>query len=132
MPRLVVPGYPHHVTQWGNRRMQTFFCDKDYQAYINLLKDSSEASLNEIWAYCLMHNPIPLIVVPQVEDGLSALFRQVHRNYSRGINFREKWRGRLWQERFHSFVMNEQHLMTGVLYVELNPVRARLCDRPEG
>ena len=30
MPRLVVPGYPYHVTQRGNRRMKTFFCDDDY------------------------------------------------------------------------------------------------------
>jgi len=131
MPRLVVAGYPHHVTQRGNRRMQTFFCDEDYQAYIDILKESLEESLNEIWAYCLMPNHVHLIVVPQVEDGLSALFRQVHRNYSKRINFREKWRGHLWQERFHSFVMSEQHLMIGVRYVELNPVRARLCDRPE-
>ena len=34
MPRLVVPGYPHHVTQRGNRRMKTFFNDGDYNAYL--------------------------------------------------------------------------------------------------
>ncbi len=28
--RLVVPGMPHHVTQRGNRRQQTFFNDGDY------------------------------------------------------------------------------------------------------
>ena len=30
MPKLVVPGYPHHVTQRGNRRQQTFFCEDDF------------------------------------------------------------------------------------------------------
>jgi REP element-mobilizing transposase RayT len=25
--RIVVPGIPHHITQRGNRRMQTFFED---------------------------------------------------------------------------------------------------------
>ena len=35
--RVVVPGYPHHVTQRGNRRMQTFFGEEDYRAYIALL-----------------------------------------------------------------------------------------------
>jgi REP element-mobilizing transposase RayT len=29
MPRLVVPSYPHHVTQRGNRRMNTFFSPDD-------------------------------------------------------------------------------------------------------
>jgi len=27
LARIVVPGYPHHVTQRGNRRQVTFFCD---------------------------------------------------------------------------------------------------------
>jgi hypothetical protein len=47
------------------------------------------------------------------------------------INFREGWRGHLWQERFHSFVMDEQHLLAAARYVERNPVRARLCARPQ-
>lgn len=29
--RIIAPGLPHHVTQRGNRRMKTFFCDEDYQ-----------------------------------------------------------------------------------------------------
>ena len=36
MPRLVVPEYPHHVTQRGNRRMNLFFCDDDYRACLRL------------------------------------------------------------------------------------------------
>ncbi len=31
--RIVAPGYPHHITQRGNRRQQTFFSDDDYRAY---------------------------------------------------------------------------------------------------
>ena len=34
--RFVAPGLPHHVTQRGNRRQQTFFCDDDYRAYLEL------------------------------------------------------------------------------------------------
>jgi putative transposase len=37
----------------------------------------------------------------------------------------------LWQERFHSFVMDEHYLLATVRYVELNPVRANLCHSPE-
>ena len=44
------------------------------------------------------------------------------------INFREKWRGYLWQGRFASFVMDEPHLLAAARYVELNPVRANLVD----
>lgn len=131
MPRLVVPGYPHHVTQQGYRRMKTFFTEGDYQAYLNWVKEFKTESGVEVWAYCLMPNHVLLVVVPQQEDSLSRFFRQVHRYYSRYINFRENWRGHLWQEQFHSFVMDEQYLLTTVRYVELNAVRAHLCQRPE-
>ena len=47
------------------------------------------------------------------------------------LNLREGWRGHLWQERFHSCVMDEQYLLATVRYTELNPVRAGLCTRPE-
>ena len=37
LARVVVPGHPHHITQRGNRRGQTFFCDEDYEEYIALM-----------------------------------------------------------------------------------------------
>ena len=127
MARLVVPHYPHHVTQRGNRRQNTFFSDSDYLAYIDLLAEAKAVSETEIWAYCLMPNHIHLVAVPRHKDSLANTFRIAHREYSRAINFREGWRGHLWQERFHSFVMDERHLLAAVRYIELNPVRAALC-----
>jgi len=37
--RVVAPGIPHHITQRGNRRQETFFCAEDYQAYIGLMRE---------------------------------------------------------------------------------------------
>ena len=130
MPRLVVPGYPHHVTQRGNRRMKTFFCREDYRAYLDLLAEAKAETGVAVWAYCLMPNHVHLVVVPERSDSLAQLFRHVHRRYSRRINFREQWRGHLWQERFHSFVMDELYLLATVRYTELNPVHAQLCVDP--
>src|SRR5918992_405218 len=56
---------------------------------------------------------------------------EAHRRYTRLINFREGWRGHLWQGRFSSFVMDESYLLAAARYVELNPVRARLVEKPE-
>jgi putative transposase len=131
MPRLVVPGFPHHVTQRGNRRMKTFYCPEDYTAYLDLIVEFREMAGVEIWAYCLMPNHVHLVVVPESKDSLAIFFRHVHRLYTRRINLRERWTGHLWQERFHSFVMDEDHLIAAVRYTELNPVRARLCQYVE-
>ncbi len=131
MAIVVVPHYPHHVTQRGNRRQKTFFSDADYRAYLKLLAEAKAESGVDIWAYCLMLNHIHIVAVPEHKGGLAQIFRIAHLQYSRMINFREGWRGHLWQERFHSFVMDEHYLMATVRYVELNPVRAALCHEPQ-
>ncbi|KKO20053.1 MAG: hypothetical protein BROFUL_01229 [Candidatus Brocadia fulgida] len=61
--RVVVPEVPHHVTQRGNRRLQTFFCDDDYEAYIDLMCQWCTHWNVEVWAYCLMSNHVHLIAV---------------------------------------------------------------------
>ncbi|MGB2864188.1 MAG: transposase [Sedimentisphaerales bacterium] len=71
-----------------------------------------------MWAYCLMPNHVHLIVVPESEDGLRRGIGEAHRRYSRRINFREGWRGHLWQGRFASFPMDERYLMLAVRYVD--------------
>ena len=129
--RVVVPDYPHHVTQRGNRRQKTFFCTDDYTAYRRLIADACRACGAQVWAYCLMPNHVHLVLVPESEDGLRAVLGNAHRRYTRRINFREGWRGHLWQERFHSFPMDERYLQATVRYVERNPVAAKLCQQPE-
>ena len=37
LARIVVPDVPHHVTQRGTGRQQTFFSDADYALYRDLL-----------------------------------------------------------------------------------------------
>ena len=130
MPRLVVPGLPHHVTQRGSRRQPTFFGADDFRRYLNVMAESRDRAGIEVWAYCLMPNHVHLLVVPAREDSLAVWFGEGHRRYSSAINQREDWRGHLWQERFYSCVLDERHLWAAGRYVELNPVRAGLCARP--
>ncbi len=44
LARTVIPGIPHHVTQRGNGRAQTFFSDLDYELYLNLLAGHCQAA----------------------------------------------------------------------------------------
>jgi len=129
LARVVAEGVPHHVTQRGNRRQRVFFSDDDYVAYKALLTEGCRAASVEIWAYCLMPNHVHLILVPRSADGLRAALSDAHRRYSRRVNFREGWRGYLWQGRFASAPMDDGHLMAAARYVELNPVRAKLAAR---
>ncbi len=121
---------PHHVTQRGNRRQETFFRNDDYQAYLDLMAQWCGELQVKVWAYCLMPNHVHLIVVPKSRDGLRRAIGEAHRRYTRRINFREKWRGHLWQGRFASFVLDEPYLLAAARYIELNPVRAGLATAP--
>ena len=131
LPRIVLPGIPHHVTQRGNRREQVFFEDGDYELYLDLLSDAAARSGVAIWSYCLMPNHVHIVAVPSDEDGLRRTFRYVHRHYTGYINARLRVTGHLWQGRFSSVAMDEAHLVSALRYVALNPVRARLVARAE-
>jgi len=128
--RVVSAGYPHHITQRGNRRQETFFCQKDYEEYIHLMAEWCNRCGVSIWAYCLMPNHVHLIAVPQTVESLRQAIGEAHRRYTRYVNFRENWRGHLWQGRFASYVMDERYLLAAARYVELNPVRAGLAKDP--
>jgi putative transposase len=131
LARVVVPLIPHHVTQRGNRRQPVFFGEGDYAAYRDLIAVQCRAEGVEIWAWCLMPNHVHLMLVPPAPDALRAALAEAHRRYSRLVNLREGWRGYLWQGRFASCPMDEAHALASARYIELNPVRARLVDRPE-
>lgn len=131
MARLVVPGYPHHVIQRGNRRQEIFFSERDKEIYLELLRQYARETGLSFWAWCLMPNHVHFVCVPDHEASLHKAFSEVHRRYSRMINFRYGWRGYLFQGRFLSYVLSETHLYAAVRYVELNPVKARMVQKAE-
>ena len=130
MARIVAPGIPHHVTQRGNRRQPTFFVENDYRQYLALMREWCDRQGVEVWGYCLMPNNVHLIAIPEKEDSLAKAIGEAHRRYTRYVNFREGWRGYLWQGRFASYPMDESYLLAAARYIELNPVRAGLVKRP--
>ena len=131
LARVVVPGYPHHVTQRGNGRARTFFGDADYALYRDLLAENCRTAEVEVWAWCLMPNHVHLILVPSDPDGLRRALSRVHRTYAGIIQARRKRSGHFWQGRFGAVAMDEEHLAAALGYVSLNPVRARLVERAQ-
>jgi len=129
--RSVLPGHPHHVVQRGNRRQQVFFSDEDRRFYLCNLRKSCDKYGVRIIAYCLMTNHVHLVLVPSVRGSLALAVGETHKNYTKAINKREKWRGYLWQGRFSSFVLGEVYFWTVMRYIELNPVRAGIVDNAQ-
>lgn len=130
MARVVVPGHPHHVTQRGNRRQAVFPADGDWSSCLSLIRGACVMGETSVRACCLMPNHVHFVLVPSHHDGLRSVLADAHRRYTRRVNFREGWRGHVWQDRFHSCVMDELHLRVAIPYVENNPLRAGLGATP--
>ena len=75
-----------------------------------------------------MPNHTHLIAVPSSEEGLRRAIGEAHRRYTRRINFRQKWRGYLWQGRFASFVMDEPYLLAAAVH-RAEPGAPQACRR---
>jgi putative transposase len=78
-----------------------------------------------------MPNHIHAVVVPKQPDALARYFGNLHKKYAQITNFRYEWSGHLWQNRFYSVVMDEQHTLTALRYVERNPVRSGIAQYPQ-
>ena len=130
-PRVVVVDVPHHVTQRGNARQVILASDNDRLTYLALLREYAQLYGLSVLGYCLMSNHVHLIAVPHSETALSHSLKQAHGRYAAYWNGQRSSSGHVWQGRFYSCPLDEKHLWEALRYVELNPVRAQMVERPE-
>ena len=128
--RLIVPGYPHHITQRGNYRQIVFNDDADKREYLELVALYGKKFHLTILSYCLMNNHVHFIIIPKNEDSLASTFRIAHTRYSQYFNKKIQAYGHLWQGRFYSCVLDDRHLIATARYVERNPVRVKIVKNP--
>lgn len=128
--RVVVAGLPHHITQRGNYQQDVFVNEEDRKQYLLWVKEYSIKHNLFILAYCLMHNHVHFIAIPNRPDSLAKTFNSAHMRYSQYFNRKLRQRGHLWQGRFYSCVLDESHLIVAARYIERNPVRAGLVEKP--
>ena len=131
LPRLTVPGYPHHVIQRGNNRQPIFASSRDYESLLGLLADNAAKFDVAIHAYVLMSNHFHLLATPKTEDGLPQMMQAVGRRYVRWFNDAQGRSGTLWEGRYKStLVQTDRYLLACMAYIDLNPVRAGMVAQP--
>ena len=131
LPRLALPGYPHHVIQRGNNRQLIFLTVADYQYMLALLYDRARQIDVALHAYVLMGNHFHLLATPSTDNGLPQMMQAVGRSYVRYFNDLNGRSGTLWEGRYRSTVIQtERYLLACMAYIDLNPVRAGLVSGP--
>jgi len=129
--RVILEGYPHHITQRGNYQQKVFESPKDMEIYLGFVKAYAEEYDLQLLAYCLMPNHVHFIVLPKDKESISKVFNRAHFRYSQYNNKRKKIKGHLWQGRFYSCFIedSESYLKQAIRYVERNPVRAKMVKK---
>ena len=127
LPRLSVPGYPHHVIQRGNNRQSIFASPADYRLMLDLLDENARKFDVAVHAYVLMGNHFHLLLTPETEGGLPQMMQALGRRYVRHFNAAQGRTGTLWEGRYKStLIQTDRYLLTCMAYIDLNPVRAGL------
>jgi putative transposase len=131
-PRLELPGIPMHVTQRGVNRCAIFIDDDDRHHYRRVLRDACRKHDVAIHAFVLMDNHVHLLLGAGAPGAVSHALRQAGQTYVQSFNQRHGRVGTLWQGRFKSsLVDSDAYVLRVIRYIELNPVRAALVERPQ-
>ena len=129
LPRLTLPGYPHHIVQRGNNRQPIFLAATDQKYLLDLLHKASREFDVALHAYVLMGDQFQLLATPETERGLPLMMQAVGRSYVRYFNGLNDRSGTLWEGRYRStLVQPEKYLLACMVYLDLNPVRAGLVS----
>jgi putative transposase len=129
--RIEYPGAVYHVTSRGNNRSDIFLNDNDRLRFLEFLGEVAQRFGWIVTAYTLMTNHFHLVIetpTPTLSRGMQWL----NAMYAAWFNREHKRTGHLMGDRFHAFLVEKESYYLELLrYVVLNPVRAKMVERPE-
>jgi putative transposase len=129
--RLEFAGALYHVTSRGDRREDIYCDDTDRGLWLDTLAHCCERFNWAIHAWCQMSNHYHL-VIETAEGNLSAGMRQLNGVYTQAHNRRHGRAGHVFQGRYKGILVDrDSYLLELLRYVVLNPVRARMVERPQ-
>jgi len=130
--RIEFPGAIYHVTSRGNERKEVFLDDRDRMIFLDTLSRCCNLFNWLCHAYCLMGNHYH-VIIETIDGNLSKGMRHLNGVYTQKFNWNHNRVGHIFQGRFKAILIErETHLLQACRYVVLNPVRAKITDKPDG
>jgi REP element-mobilizing transposase RayT len=128
---ILAPGGTYHVAARGNRRADIVMDDTDRRSFIANLGDVIDRFGWQCHAYCLLTNHYHLLVETPKAD-LPAGMYLLNRRHAERFNRRHELDGHVFQRRyFAELIETHEHFLALAAYIDDNPVRAGLCEKPE-
>ena len=129
IPRGKAAGHAYHVLNRRNGGATVFHKDGDYTAFLDLLATAKATYPVKLFGVCLMPNHFHLVVQPATAGTLSPFMQWWMTSHVRRYHRHYRSHGHVWQGRFKSFpIQQDHHLLTVLRYVLLNPVRAKIVE----
>ena len=130
-PRIHVNDGVYHVLLRGNQGQKIFLCEDDFHFFLGLIQEGVARFDHRIHAFCFMPNHVHFAI--QVgEVHLSRIMQNLAFRFARRINWKCGQIGHLFQGRYKAILVDaESYLLELIRYIHLNPVRAKMVDRPE-
>ena len=133
MPRRNPPDYAGawwHITNRGIAKRTVFENGHDIEQFLALLAAAVEAGWLEVHAFTILTTHFHLLVRSLCGE-LPRAMRAVLLNYVRWFNRARKRDGSLFRGRYKArLIEDDVYWETVVRYIDLNPVRARMCAVP--
>jgi len=131
-PRIKAKGMVYHVTTRCNNREFYIKEHSDFQNYLDILLKAKKKYKLEVYAYNLTNNHVHLLVGTPHNDKLSEFMRYVNGNYAKKYNRNHGKRGRFWEERFNSTIIESDNQFYNCLfYIEGNMLRNGATNKLE-
>jgi REP-associated tyrosine transposase len=129
--RIEYAGAVYHVTSRGNEKKPVFRSDQDRVNFLNTLQSVAKRYNWICHAYCLMTNHYHLLIETP-DANLSLGMRQLNGVYTQLFNKLHGRIGHLFQGRFKAIlIQKDSHLLEVCRYTVLNPLRAKMVQRPD-
>ena len=129
--RLQGEGLLYHITSRGDDRKKIFLNETDFRKFLEYLGKAKERFKFFLHAYCLMGNHYHLLL-ETTQANLSRIMQGLNTAYTVYYNVKRKRSGHLFQGRYKSIhVDKDSYLLELTRYIHLNPVRAKIVDKPE-
>jgi len=126
--RIDAPGALHHIIVRGIESRAIFNDRRDRYNFLDRLADVLTDTATPCFAWALMFNHIHLLL----RTGLTPIAKVMQRlltGYAQQFNRRHKRHGQLFQNRYKSFLCEEDaYLLELVRYIHLNPLRAEIVE----
>lgn len=120
-----------HVIERGNARQVVFHDVSDHIRYLELIYRYKVKYRMRIYHYVLMNNHVHILVEPTRDGTLSKFMMCLTLAYTKYYNKKYGCVGHVWQGRFRAIpIQTDAYYLRCAVYIELNPVRARIVEHP--